>query len=143
MSPPTPDRGRGWNTGLRLERSWRLELEAGQALGGLIVRHLVHAATSGETDARNFCANSEKSPESKSPSADRTVCRQRNDAASHLKPSHPGVLSICLYDASVHRIDAARNIPPMMAAECPHRNLWLNDLATAIPMIKPNGKPIA
>jgi hypothetical protein len=32
-SPPTPDRGRGWNTGLRLERSWRLELLAGQALG--------------------------------------------------------------------------------------------------------------
>jgi hypothetical protein len=31
--PPTPDRGRGWSTELKLYRSRRLELEAGQALG--------------------------------------------------------------------------------------------------------------
>ena len=32
-SPPTPDRGRGLNSGLKVDRSWRMELETGQALG--------------------------------------------------------------------------------------------------------------
>ncbi len=32
--PPTPDRRRGFDCGSRLWRSWRQELEAGQALGG-------------------------------------------------------------------------------------------------------------
>ena len=32
-SPPTPDRGRGIDCGLRVERSWRIELAAGKVLG--------------------------------------------------------------------------------------------------------------
>ena len=32
-SPPTPTRRRGFDCGLRVERSWRIELAAGQVLG--------------------------------------------------------------------------------------------------------------